>query len=54
MTKKKIKQYDISGKLIKTYESMTQASKETGIPESNICCVANGKRKTAGHYIWKC
>lgn len=39
--------------LINTFESLNEASRQTGIPLSNISLAANGKRKTAGKFIWK-
>ena len=49
-TKKKVAQL-LNGKIIKIYESVSLATKETKI--NHICCVANGKRKTAGGFEWK-
>ena len=34
------------------FESVSDASKETGISRSNITMCANGRRKTAGGYKW--
>lgn len=34
------------------FESCSEASRQTGIPASNICACANGRLKTAGHYKW--
>jgi hypothetical protein len=42
-----------NGDVIATYCSMTEAEKQTKIYKSNISSVINGKRKTAGGYIWK-
>lgn len=54
-TCKPIKQYDLNNNFIKEYESITQASMETGIHYSTIsqCCKKAKYRKTAGGYIWK-
>jgi hypothetical protein len=49
----KIKQYSISGKLIKIYKSITEAAKKTKIHGVNISYCAKGKRNTAGGFIWK-
>lgn len=38
-------------KLIKTWDSITQAIRETNI--KNIIAVCRGKQKTAGGYIWR-
>ena len=48
-----VRQYDLNGKFMKEYETITQAYVETGINFSKISAVARGKRKTAGGYIWK-
>lgn len=48
-----IKQYDLNWKFIKEYETITQASLETGCSISKISAVAKGRRKTTGGYIWK-
>lgn len=41
------------GKHIKTYESIAQASKETGIPSSNIIYTCQGKQKHAHNFNWQ-
>lgn len=50
---KKIQQYDLEGNLIKEYETLTQASNETGASVSKISAVARGVRKTTKGYVWK-
>lgn len=49
---KSVLQFDLNGKYIKTFESITDAQLEVGkrIGISEVC---SGKRKTAGGYIWK-
>ena len=51
--RKPVEQYDKFGVLINSYNSITEASKITGVNSSNIgeCCY--GRRKSAGNYIWK-
>lgn len=49
----KVNQYDLSGNLINEYDTMTNASKATGVSVSKISAVCRGKRKTAGGYIWR-
>ena len=49
---KKIKQYDLNGKLINIFESIKQASEITGISYTGIIKAAKGKIKTSGGYIW--
>ena len=49
----RVRQYDLNGNFVKEYETVTQASIDTGINFSKISAVARGKRKTSGGYIWK-
>lgn len=51
--RKAVLQFDLNGKFIKEFVSLTEASKETNIPFQNISIVCQGKGKTAGKYIWK-
>lgn len=46
-------QFDLNGNFIKEYDTITQASLETGVNFSKISAVARGKRKTSGGYVWK-
>ena len=48
---KKINQYDKNMNLIKTWDSIAQAVKETNI--KNIIAVCNERQKTAGGFIWR-
>lgn len=48
-----IAQYSLSGELLKTYNSISQASRETGTPVCQISAVRLGRQKTAHGYIWK-
>ena len=51
---KRVHQIDINTKkIINTFNSMAEMSKETGINSSHISSVCKGKRKTAGGYIWR-
>lgn len=50
---KKIGQFDKDGNLIKIYNSAVEAYQETGISNTSIGKVCNGKAKTAGKFIWK-
>ena len=52
---KKINQYTKDGKLIKSYNAIMDAERETGISNSKItaCCKKHYGRKTAGGYIWR-
>lgn len=50
---KKVYQYTKSGKLIKVWDYMTDASNYLNIPKTNISACCLNKRKSAGGYIWK-
>jgi very-short-patch-repair endonuclease len=52
---KSINQYTLDGKFVKSYKSVTTASRETGIADTNISmvCTGNSNQKTAGKYLWK-
>lgn len=52
LTKKKIGQYDKNNNLIKIYESISEASRKTGITITSISYSANGRRKSGGGYLW--
>lgn len=52
-TKKKVAQYDLNQNLIKIFNSLTEAAKETNTNLGNLGQVCSGKRKTANGYIWK-
>lgn len=51
--RKKIGQFDLNGNLLKEYESITYASKTTGITRRTIKDNLNGKIKHPKEYIWK-
>lgn len=52
---KQISQYTPEGVFIKTYVSLTTATKETGINNTGIskCALGKPKHGTAGGFIWK-
>ena len=50
---KKVNQFTMDGELIKTWESVKEAEKETGIPESSIRKCIRGERNHAKNFIWK-
>ena len=50
-TGKKVSQYDLTGKLIKTYDSMYEASKMTGCANISMCC--HGNRAQSGGFIFR-
>lgn len=49
----RVQQFDPDGTFIKEYDTITQASKETGIGIARISDVARGNRKTAGGFVWR-
>lgn len=50
---KKVIQYDLKGNYIQTFDSVAEASKQTGANQHSISNVACGRRNKAGGYIWK-
>lgn len=50
---KKVSQYDLNGKLIKTFKSVRQASRELGASPGYISKCCNGTAKTCGGFVWK-
>ena len=49
-----VSQYTKSGEFVKSYLSIAEAAKQTGIDSRHISAVCNNKnRKTSGGYIWK-
>ena len=52
-TKKSVAQYDLRNNLIAVYESGANASRQTGVNSRGISLVCNGKRQTAGGFIWR-
>lgn len=51
--KKKVAQYSLDNEFIKEFDSLTEASKESGISLTKISECVNGKRKRKDKYIWK-
>ena len=51
--KRKVLQFEKTGKFVKEFESATNASRETKTCQSAITLACQGKYKTAGGYIWK-
>ncbi len=50
---KAVTQYTKAGVLISNYHSLTEAQRRTGVPQSNIGACADGRRQTAGGYVWR-
>ena len=51
--KKQISQWSLDNHFIKTFESISEASRQTGIALSSISSAVKGQRKTAGGFLWK-
>lgn len=50
---KKIKCYSFCGDFIKSYESIAEAERETGITASSISSCCMGKQSTSGGLVWR-
>lgn len=50
---KQIEQYDFTGKLVKVWNSITEASNNLNIPPNYISAVLHGRQKTTRGFIWK-
>lgn len=48
-----VNQYTMKGKFIKTYPSVAEAARATGIARSNISTCCAGRLRSAGGYKWK-
>lgn len=53
VTKRKIKQYDRQGNLIKEWNSQKEASEQLRLNQGSISNCCNGKAPTAYGYVWK-
>ena len=55
VNEKPVEQYTLDGKYITTYKSTCEASRQTGIEQSNIvyCCNNHPRYKHAGCFQWK-
>ena len=43
----------VTGEVIQSFESMTEASRQTGVATISISKVVNGKSRHAGKYLWR-
>lgn len=50
---KPVYQFDSKGTFIAEFPSLAEAERQTGVCKSSIRCVINGKRLTAGGFVWK-
>ena len=53
-TRKRVAQKTMKGETINVWVSMSEASRATGIPVSNITHCCKGRINHAGGYIWQC
>lgn len=51
--KKRVNQYEINGKFIKTWDSVSDIHRQYNYTTTNICACCKNKRKTAYGYKWK-
>ena len=51
--KRPVRQYNLQGTLMMTFESATEAARQCGCDQSKITEVCKGNRKTAGEYQWR-
>ena len=49
---KRVVQFNKDGSIINTFDSRNAASIATGVDETDIGACCNGKRKSAGGYLW--
>lgn len=50
---KEVSMYSLSGEYIKTFHSLSDAEKETGIKVTNIIANCKGKVRQSGNYQWR-
>lgn len=50
---KKVNQYTLDGRYLKTFDSIMDVAKEINITVNHIGSVCQGKRKSCGGYTWK-
>ena len=48
-----ILQFSKDGTLIKEWPSLSEAYRQLGIPQSNICHCLKGRRESAGGFVWR-
>ena len=49
---KTVYQYTLDGKLVRVWKNASEAARELGFSQGNICACCNGKYKQAYGYIW--
>ena len=53
LRKKKVQQVSLKGVFINEFESVSEASKQTGCNKTSIAKVCRGERKSSGGFYWK-
>lgn len=53
LRRKEVKQLDLSGNIITTYQSVAEASKQSGVSSTCISRVCRGEREHSRGYIWR-
>lgn len=51
--RKKVNQYSLNGEYIQTFESISEASRQTNISDANIVSCCKHKRNYAGDFQWR-
>ena len=51
--KKQLQQFSLEGELLETYDSVAEASRQTGISKTCISRVCRGERESSRGFIWK-
>lgn len=50
--RKSVGQFSMDGVFVRRFDSMADAAKATGVSQGNISECCNGRRKSAGGYLW--
>lgn len=53
LKKKKVEQFSLDGRYIKTFNSMKEASEEYNVTRQNIYACCSKRRKSACGFIWR-
>ena len=53
LRKKKIQQFTLDGEFVNEFNSVSEASKQTGYNKTSIAKVCRSERKSSGGYYWK-
>ena len=51
--RKNVSQKSLHGEIIEVFKSMLEAQKNTGVDQASITKCCQGKRRTAGGYLWE-